>query len=84
MISHYSNAAIKAPNVGLNTLSLNTGFSYNFDAQHRIDFPLSHKDDLFRDKKEPVKFNFQLRGGVNSSGKIGGKTISFLCRYSLC
>ncbi len=77
MISHYSNAAIKSPNVGLNVLSINTGISYNFDNQHPINYTASDKDSKNHYQKEPVKFNFQLSGGVNSSGNIGDKQFPF-------
>ncbi|HBK71119.1 MAG TPA: hypothetical protein DDZ39_05585 [Flavobacteriaceae bacterium] len=73
MISHFSNAAIKSPNVGLNVLSINTGISYNFDAQYPIDYTSSDKELKIHYQKDPIKFNFQFSGGVNSFGNISSK-----------
>ena len=77
LLSHYSNAAIKPPNVGLNVLSITTGISYNFDSHHPIDYTSSDKELKKLYQKEPIKFNFQFSGGVNSSGNIGDKQFPF-------
>ncbi len=77
LLLHYSNAAIRPPNLGLNTLSINTGISYNFDAQNPLNYSLSsfEKDTTY--KKEPIKINLQFRGGVNSIGNLGNKQFPF-------
>ncbi|MDY7394592.1 acyloxyacyl hydrolase [Aureibaculum sp. 2210JD6-5] len=75
-LSHYSNGTIKSPNLGLNTLSLITGVSYNFDADNPIDYNGPIQEDNIINK-EPIKFNFQFSGGINSSGNIGTKQFPF-------
>jgi hypothetical protein len=75
LLSHYSNAAIKAPNTGLNTLSINTGVSYNFDEQNPIDYSSIKQDTL--NIKEPIRINLQFSGGINSSGNLGSKQFPF-------
>ncbi len=75
LLSHYSNASIKAPNKGLNTLSVNTGVSYNFDEHNPIDYSLVKQDTL--NKKEAIKINLQFSGGINSSGNLGSKQFPF-------
>jgi len=77
LLLHYSNGAIKPPNSGLNTLSINTGVSYNFDTQNPIDYTFTSfkKDTTY--KKEPIKINLKFSGGVNSSGNLGNRQFPF-------
>jgi hypothetical protein len=71
---HYSNANVKAPNTSVNSLTVNVGLTYNFD-----DEDLEYRYDLSDDEpyKEPIKYNFVLRGGVNESDVIGSGQFPF-------
>lgn len=76
MLSHYSNGSIKSPNMGLNTVSINTGLSYNFNAKNQINY---NKPEHIEDKpnSEPIKLNLKFSGGINSAGNLGNKQFPF-------
>ncbi|MFD2725280.1 acyloxyacyl hydrolase [Hyunsoonleella rubra] len=73
---HYSNANVKAPNNGTNTIAFNVGVTYNLDEEN-----LEYQDTLDRktDRKftEPIKYNMVFRGGVNESDLIGSGQYPF-------
>lgn len=66
---HASNSNIKSPNSGVNIWAFTLGLNYNLTSKEKpIAFIPSSESRLF---KEPIKYNFALRGGVNESGIIG-------------
>jgi hypothetical protein len=66
---HASNANIKSPNSGVNSWAATFGFNYNLTSnESSIIFKKSSENSYF---KEPIKFNFAVRGGVNESEIIG-------------
>lgn len=66
LFTHYSNGRVKSPNSGVNTYLLNLGINYNFEPEKPrvavLDTTMAKKS--FR---EPIKYNFVLRSGVNES-----------------
>ena len=65
LFSHYSNGRVKAPNSGVNTYLLNLGVNYNFEPEKaRVAVVDTMPKKSFR---EPIKYNFVLRSGVNES-----------------
>lgn len=66
---HNSNGSTKPPNAGLNTISLTTGLNYNFDNKYPIDYSIKHTVKNIQ-KKEPIRYNFQVSGGINSSDNL--------------
>ena len=68
IFTHFSNGRVKAPNSGINTYGVNIGVVYNCDKSQRkpID-TLAIKINY----REPIKYNFILRGGINESPIIG-------------
>jgi hypothetical protein len=71
---HYSNANVKAPNTSINSITLSAGLTYNFD-----DEDPEYQYDLSDDEpyKEPIKYNFVFRSGVNESDVIGSGQFPF-------
>jgi hypothetical protein len=71
---HYSNANVKAPNTSINSLTLSAGLTYNFD-----DEDPEYQYDLSDDEpyKEPIKYNFVFRSGVNESDVLGSGQFPF-------
>jgi len=68
LFTHYSNGRTKSPNSGVNTYGLNVGVNYNFE------LPKTNSMDstlIKKDFKEPIKYNFVFRSGVNESSVIG-------------
>ncbi len=63
--THFSNGRIKAPNSGINTYGINLGVNYNLDNKPH-DY-IVDTTALKKDYKEPIKYNFALRMGVNES-----------------
>ena len=67
---HYSNANVKSPNNGTNSITFNVGVTYSLDDegleyQHTID---KKQDQAF---SEPIKYNFAFRTGINESDIVG-------------
>ena len=70
---HYSNANVKAPNTSTNTVALNLGFVYNLQKEDP-----EYINTITKEKfKEPVKFNFVFRSGINTSDLVGSPQFSF-------
>jgi hypothetical protein len=67
LLAHYSNARIKSPNSGINTLNLNLGVNYSLEEK-----PIQFKDSTLVNKKitEPLKYNFVFRTGINESSVV--------------
>lgn len=68
-VMHFSNGSTKPPNAGLNLISVSTGLTYNFDNKYPIDYSINHTVKNIK-KKEPIRYNFQVSGGVNSSDNL--------------
>ncbi|WP_298365885.1 acyloxyacyl hydrolase [uncultured Lutibacter sp.] len=66
---HASNSNIKSPNSGMNVWAVTLGVNYDLDAtsQSKTYIP-SPLDKYF---KQPIKYNFAIRGGINESEIIG-------------
>ena len=65
LFTHYSNGRVRTPNSGINTYLLNVGLNYNFGDEKK-----AVNDTIVRVKKsykEPIKYNFVLRTGLNES-----------------
>lgn len=73
---HYSNANVKAPNNGTNTIALNLGITYNLD-EEALEYQntLDRKED--RKFTEPIKYNVVFRSGINESDLIGSGQYPF-------
>ena len=72
--THFSNGRIKSPNSGINTYNINVGLNYNFDPKI---IKYSDTTSLSLQYKEPIKFNFVLRSGVNESPIVGSGQYAF-------
>ena len=66
---HTSNSNIKSPNSGANIWAATVGMTYNLDPSD--EGPSLIPSDESKYFKEPIKFNFSIRGGVNESSIIG-------------
>lgn len=67
-IIHYSNANIKGPNTSTNTLAFNAGLTYDLDGGKSMEYiAMSNREKA----KEPLRYNFAFRTGVNESDVIG-------------
>ncbi len=64
---HYSNGNLKAPNTSTNTLAVNIGLQYDFNADNTPVF-IEHEKENYT---EPIHFNALLRFGINESDVIG-------------
>lgn len=72
---HYSNADFKSPNSSTNTLAVTAGLNYTFDHGKEPVYILKDPKTQF---SAPVRLNFMLRSGVNTTGMIGSKSYPFL------
>ncbi len=74
LFTHYSNGRIKSPNSSVNTYLLNLGFNYNLseDFKRQQDTTLVKK--LY---KEPIRYNFVLRAGINENPIINSGQFPF-------
>ena len=75
---HYSNANVKAPNNGTNSITYNVGVTYSLDDedleyQYTID---KKQDQVF---SEPIKYNIAFRAGINESDIVGSRAICDVC-----
>jgi hypothetical protein len=73
VLTHFSNAGIKNPNLGLNTLGFNFGLNYNFNNNEFI-FDETLKNNKVNKK---LKYNLIFRTGKNESKNIGSGNFSF-------
>ncbi|MGB6268819.1 MAG: acyloxyacyl hydrolase [Olleya sp.] len=70
---HYSNANVKAPNSSINSITINLGVNYVFDAENTPEY-VQHVDEKFTEK---VKYNLAFRSGVNESDIIDSGQYAF-------
>lgn len=68
IFTHFSNGRIKAPNSGVNTYAINLGVNYSFDKNFKRTVDTTAVDLKF---KEPIRYNFVVRGGINESPIVG-------------
>ena len=74
IFTHFSNGRIKSPNSGINTYGLNLGINYNFEKNHQyVNDTISSKITY----REPIKYNFVFRTGVNESSIINSGQHAF-------
>ena len=64
LFTHYSNGRTKSPNSGINTYLLNIGVNYNLDEKRTNTIDTTQSKVSY---KEPLKYNFVLRTGINES-----------------
>lgn len=73
-LMHYSNANTKAPNSSVNSVTINVGLTYDFeDEDPEYQYDLSDDEPY----KEPIKYNFVFRSGVNESDVLGSGQFPF-------
>ena len=66
---HASNSNIKSPNSGANVWAATLGLNYNLTSDNgQLNFSSNRLGNTF---KEPIKYNFAVRGGINESEIIG-------------
>ena len=63
---HSSNGSIRAPNSGTNIVTFTAGLSYNPSDEEPEEYVIVEDEPL----REPIRLNFVVRGGVNSSDYI--------------
>jgi len=73
---HYSNANVKAPNTSINSITINVGVVYNFNDEEPH-FIVADSTQRNTKLKEPVKYNFVFRSGVNESDVVGSGQFPF-------
>lgn len=73
LLTHYSNANVKAPNTSINTVALNVGVTYDLDEENP-EYIVSADDTKFT---EPIKYNFAFRTGINQSDVVGSAQYPF-------
>lgn len=66
LFSHYSNGRVKSPNSGINTYLLNLGVNYNFEPE-KARIVVADSVKAAKSYREPIKYNFVFRSGVNES-----------------
>ena len=71
---HYSNANVKAPNTGINTIVANVGINYNLGDQDNQEYISDLGEEKF---SEPFRYNFQFASGVNQSDVVGSAQFPF-------
>lgn len=64
LFTHYSNGRIKSPNSGLNTYLFNVGLNYDVDGKTKNVIDTAKTKISY---KEPIRYNFILRTGINES-----------------
>jgi len=67
---HYSNANVKSPNNGTNSITLNVGVTYNLDDTD-LDYQKTIDKKSDQDYAEPIKYNLAFRTGINESDIVG-------------
>ncbi|WP_370478638.1 acyloxyacyl hydrolase [Tamlana flava] len=66
---HYSNANVKSPNNGTNSITFNVGLNYNLD-NNNIEYQHTLYKKADQRFSEPIKYNLVFRGGINESDYI--------------
>jgi hypothetical protein len=60
---HQSNGSMKAPNTGTNVFTLSVGMSYDPGSTENVEYVKKEDEKI----TEPIRWNFAIRGGINSS-----------------
>jgi len=71
--THYSNANVKGPNKGLNSVTFNLGLTYSLNENVPEDL-ITKVNEKFT---QPIKYNFVFRSGLNESDVIGSGQFPF-------
>ena len=73
---HYSNANVKSPNNGTNSITFNVGVVYSINDE---DLEYQQTIDKKQDKafSEPFKYNLVFRTGINESDIVGSGQFAF-------
>lgn len=71
---HHSNANLRSPNKGTNTVALNIGAVYNFDSKESLNY-IPNKDSI--KFTEPIRYNLAFRTGFNESDLVGSGQYPF-------
>ncbi|MEM7483738.1 MAG: acyloxyacyl hydrolase [Bacteroidota bacterium] len=71
---HYSNANFKAPNTSTNTMAFNFGLTYDLNAKESFEFIEPETNEKIT---EPIRYNFALRAGANTSDVINSGRYGF-------
>jgi hypothetical protein len=74
LFTHSSNGRIKSPNSGINSYVLNVGLNYNFDKKETQNNSFISDTTCY---KEPVKYNFVAKTGINESPIINSGQYPF-------
>ncbi|MGX7667419.1 acyloxyacyl hydrolase [Flavobacterium pedocola] len=70
---HHSNANLKSPNTSTNTIAVNFGVNYELPVKDSIHY-IKQEMDAF---KEPVRYNFVFRSGINESDVVNSGQYPF-------
>ena len=71
--THYSNANVKSPNTGINSVAFNLGLTYDLNEN---EFQYTRTDPVER-FSQPIKYNIVFRSGLNESDIIGSGQFPF-------
>ncbi len=74
LFTHHSIGNLNAPNMGVNTLGINAGLTYDFSEKNRVFIPL--QDDSAYSKE--IGYNIVLRSGANQSDRVGTDLYPFV------
>ena len=74
LFTHYSNGRVKSPNSGINTYLLNVGVNYNFSKDFNR---IADTTQVKKSYKEPIKYNFIFRTGVNENPIVNSGQFPF-------
>ncbi len=67
VFTHFSNGRIKSPNSGINSYAAHIGLHYDFGEVRQM----AGVDTVFTDFREPLRYSFYFRSGVNESPVTG-------------
>lgn len=67
---HYSNANVKSPNNGTNSITFNVGVNYSLD-EDSLEYQYTLNKEADQSYSEPIKYNLAFRAGINESDVIG-------------
>jgi len=74
LFTHHSIGNLSAPNMGVNTLALNVGLTYDFSEKNRELIPLQDDSDYSR----KLGYNIVVRSGANQSDRVGTDLYPFV------
>lgn len=67
---HYSNANVKSPNNGTNSITFNVGLNYSL-SDTDLEYQKTLDKQADQEFSEPIKYNFAFRSGINESDVVG-------------